>query len=169
MTLGIQKRKLELGLIKFHKGREMDKENSQEYVRINKSTLIILGVIVVLGVIIFYNSLGSGGGVPRIQVIPSSYDFGNMPHEAVNHTFMVKNMGTGPLEIKRVSTSCGCTSAKISLEKILPNQVANLWVKFDPNLMEEKVEGEVLRVVYIKSNDPEQPEVEVEIKANVII
>lgn len=157
----------------------MKKGNTtKDYVAINRSTLIILAIVAVLGggAIIFYNYYPSGsgggvggeGGVPKIQVMPSSYNFGDIPSKAVNHTFVVKNIGTSPLEIRRVSTSCGCTSAEISKETIFPNQEANLFVKFDPNLMEEKVEGEVLRIVYIKSNDPEQPEIEVELRANVM-
>lgn len=136
---------------------------------INRSTLIILAIVAVFGggAIIFYSYYPlSLGGVPKIQVMPPSYNFGDIPQAPINHTFIVKNTGTAPLEIRRVSTSCGCTSAKISNERLLPNEETDFLVTFAPNL--DGMVGETLIIAYIKSNDPEKPEVEVELRANVI-
>ncbi len=110
---------------------------------------------------------GCANKTPKIEVIPGSYDFGVIPYEKVEHTFLVKNTGTAPLEIKGVSTSCGCTKAAVESETIMPGEATKLLVTFDPNIMGDNEVGEILRVIYIKSNDPSQPEVEIEIKANV--
>jgi len=110
---------------------------------------------------------GCANKTPKIEIIPDSYDFGNVPYEKIKHTFLVRNAGAAPLEIKGVSTSCGCTKATVESETIMPGETTNLLVTFDPNIMGDNETGEILRVIYIKSNDPGQPEVEVEIKANV--
>jgi hypothetical protein len=136
-------------------------------ININSGSLIFAGIGVVIAASALYGFTQSTG-TPQIEVTPASYDFGSIEPELVNHTFTVKNTGGAPLLIKRVSTSCGCTKATIDSEEIAPGQTTDMLVTFDPNLMEGGVEGDVLRVVYIKSNDLENPEVEIEITANVI-
>ncbi len=51
--------------------------------------------------------------------------------------------------------------------ELLPEERAELLVSFDPNLMSERVVGEIYRVIYVKSNDPARPEIEIEIKATL--
>ncbi|MFQ6033893.1 MAG: DUF1573 domain-containing protein, partial [Candidatus Bipolaricaulia bacterium] len=104
---------------------------------------------------------------PRIEIVPGSSDFGVISYRAVERSFTVRNVGGSPLQITGLSTSCGCTSAKIGREELLPGEETELLVTFDPNLMEERLEGEIYRVVYVKSNDPRQPEVEIEIRATL--
>ncbi len=104
---------------------------------------------------------------PRIQVRPASFDFGEMEPLAVEQAFSLKNVGGMPLKILKISTSCGCTTAWADSETVQPGEETVLHVKFDPNAMPEAVAGKVLRVVYLKSNDPETPELEIEITANV--
>lgn len=129
------------------------------------SLIVVIFAVLVIGATL-YGYIGVQKGDPKIQVAPKSYDFGNIPKESVNHTFMVKNIGKGTLKIKGVTTSCGCTKASIDSETIKSGQSTNLLVTFDPNSM--NITGPVYRIVYIKSNDFEQPEVEIEITANVI-
>ncbi|HID27167.1 MAG TPA: DUF1573 domain-containing protein [Methanosarcinales archaeon] len=129
------------------------------------SLIVVILAVLVIGASL-YGYIEVQKGDPKIQVTPKSYDFGNIPKESVNYTFMVKNIGKGTLKIKGVTTSCGCTKASIDSETIKPGQSTNLLVTFDPNSM--NITGPVYRIVYIKSNDLEQLEVEVEITANVI-
>jgi hypothetical protein len=108
---------------------------------------------------------------PRIEVTPSSYDFGEIsPTEKAVVEFQVKNTGGSPLEITRVSTSCGCTTAEIEDELLLPGETTTLHVTFDPQVMytEGLAEEEILRVIYVRSNDPDRPEVEVELRGRVV-
>lgn len=134
----------------------------------NYSFLIIVStVIVIIALFAVYGYLNTEKKEPKIKVIPSSWDFGEMPYEKVEKVFTLKNTGNALLEIKGISTSCGCTNGIVEEETIMPGKSTNLLVTFDPNLMDEEVLGEALRVVYIKSNDPNQPEVEVKIRAEV--
>jgi len=135
----------------------------------NRSWLFIaLGALFVIAGISLYSYFDSDRpSPPRIEITPSSYDFGVIPYQAVERSFIVKNVGGSPLRITGLSTSCGCTQAKIEEEVLLPGEETELLVTFDPNLMEERLEGEVYRVVHVKSNDPAQPEVEIEIWATL--
>jgi len=110
-----------------------------------------------------------GSKAPKIQIQPGSFDFGQIEYgQVVEQTFEVKNLGSEVLEIKRVSTSCGCTTAKIASSQISPGQQTQLLVVYDTGQMSgAHGKGQQERIIYIKSNDPENPQVEAMIKANV--
>lgn len=108
----------------------------------------------------------------RIKVEPAFFDFGKVVYgEVAEHTFTIQNIGDDALKILRLSTSCGCTKAYISDEEktIDPGMSVSMVVSFDPAVHKDDSDlGEVTRIVYIKTNDPKNPEIEVEIKANVV-
>lgn len=133
----------------------------------NKIIVLAFVAVAIIAALVLL-SFPKNQGEPAIQVSPASFDFGTIEPEAVEHVFSLKNVGGKPLEIQKISTSCGCTTAWVDLENVLPGQETVLHVKFDPNAMPETVVGNVLRVVYIKSNDPEMPELELEVTANVL-
>jgi hypothetical protein len=126
--------------------------------------LFVAGVIVAVSAVKYL----SVEGEPKIEVTPASYDFGEVPYVEVRKVFTVRNVGDAPLEIKAVSTSCGCTRAYINKTLIAPGEEAELLVTFDPNLMEVEVLGEVYREVYILTNDPAEPEVVIPLTAVVV-
>lgn len=107
--------------------------------------------------------------LPKIDVTPSSFDFGQVSYgQILTQRFEVKNSGEAALEIKRVSTSCGCTTAKISQEKIGPGEKAELSVTYDTGAMGgAHGKGEQERIIYLRSNDPQNSQTEVVITANV--
>ena len=109
---------------------------------------------------------------PAITITPSRYDLGTVIYgEVAEHTFVVKNSGDEPLEILRLSTSCGCTKAAMAKEDkvIAPGQSANLLVTFDPAVHKDDSDlGDLIRIIYVRTNDPENSEVEVEITAKVV-
>lgn len=132
--------------------------------------LIILGLAV-------YGYFQATGGVknqiqtgPKIEITPQSFDFGEVKYgKVVQYTLRVKNLGGEVLEIKRVATSCACTSAKIDKEKIKPGETTELLVTYDTAAMGEGAHGrgKQERIIYVKSNDPVNPQVTVMIYANV--
>jgi len=136
----------------------------------NRSWLLIaLGALVIIAALGLYGYFFGldRASPPRIEITPSSYDFGVIPYQAVEKGFTIRNIGGSPLRITGISTSCGCTRAEIQKEELLPGEETELLVTFNPNLMSERIVGEVYRVVYIKSNDPARPEVEIEIEATL--
>jgi len=116
--------------------------------------------------------IGENVNGPSIKVSPAFYDLGIVIYgEVTKHKFIVENLGTEPLKILKLSTSCGCTKAFIDEDKkiLAPKASAEMLVTFDPAVHKDDSDlGELTRVVYINSNDPVRPEVEIELKANVI-
>jgi len=107
--------------------------------------------------------------LPKIEIVPKSFDFGEINYgEVVNYSFKVKNIGKEFLEIKRVATSCACTTAKIAKEKINPNEETELLVTYDSGAMGlSHGKGRQERIIYVKSNDPINPQAEVTIYATI--
>jgi rhodanese-related sulfurtransferase len=105
---------------------------------------------------------------PEITIVRDFYDFGVIPKSGgtVETRFPVRNTGNTALEIGTLTTSCSCTSASIESSLIEPGGSTNLTVVFDPDFHEEPLEI-FKRTVFIPSNDPNQPEVEVVIQVDI--
>lgn len=62
----------------------------------------------------------------------SSFEFGKIKvGDIMTHTFEIKNTGTDTLVIHQVKSSCGCTEAILSKDKIAPGKTAQLKVVFN--------------------------------------
>ena len=107
--------------------------------------------------------------LPKIEISPESFDFGEVKYgQLAEYTFLVKNSGKKTLEIKKVATSCACTTAEIAKEEINPGEETNLQVVYDTGAMSgAHAKGEQERIIYVKSNDPVNPQIEVTISAYV--
>lgn len=70
-----------------------------------------------------------------IAIAEEVYQFGNMKENEgkVSHTFAIKNDGSQPLVITRVTASCGCTTPEWTKEAIAPGKTGELIVTFDPS------------------------------------
>lgn len=139
-----------------------------------KYTLIIFVIIfIVFAVFGYLKSVpgveDSGEQYSVIEVVPDFFDFGEIQYgEIVNYTFVVKNSGNDVLEIRRLSTSCACTSAEIEKEILNPGEETNLFVTYDTGLMTgDHAKGNQERIIYIKNNSPVDPQIEITIKAYV--
>ena len=136
-----------------------------------KKAIFLFGIILLVFVAFGYSQTvdqgDRGDEGPKIVIEPKSWDFGEVQRPAmVDQEFTVKNIGQETLEIRRVSTSCSCTTAKIDKEKIEPSETANLLVVYDSGAMKHET-GKIERIIYIKSNDPINPQLEVTIYASV--
>ena len=135
---------------------------------------LILGiVIIVFGGYGYLKAIPGAGdqgiNLPKIEITPKSFDFGEIKYgETVEYIFMVKNIGKDILEIKKVATSCACTAGSINKERINPGEEAELLVSYDTGAMSgPHGKGKQERIIYVKSNDPINPQVEVMIHAIV--
>lgn len=126
-------------------------------------TLVVMTVII----IILISGCSTNLGPQKIELSTNSFDLGDIDPDEGNRveTFYVKNIGGAPLEILSVSTSCGCTEAEVESTEIAPGEQTKLIVTYDPSV-HPGLEGKIKRIVYIKSNDPLQPEVELEFVGN---
>lgn len=107
---------------------------------------------------------------PKIAIDHPVYDFGTaLEGRFVTHTFRVKNAGNANLLLNGLHTSCGCTAASPSKERLAPGETADLQVTFDTRFQK----GHRVRTITIFSNDPDsratvvtlQGDVRVEVEA----
>lgn len=103
---------------------------------------------------------------PEIVVRPGALDFGPLGERATQ-TVEVRNAGRAPLQITGISSSCGCTTAASDAAVVAPRGTARLAVTFDPVAHGPEV-GPARHAVYLKTNDPRVPEVEIEVRAVVL-
>lgn len=104
----------------------------------------------------------------QIELSDEAFDFGTVPNTGpVSHTFQVRNAGDGPLSIEGLSTSCGCTTAEIDNKRLAPGEVTDLTVTYDP-LAHDGALGQFMRLVYVRSDDPETPEANLTIRVTVV-
>lgn len=106
-----------------------------------------------------------GRSAPQIVVEPQTQNLGEQPQQLIELVYTVQNTGGEPLIIERVSTSCGCTTASLDRTEIPAGEAAQLTVRLDP--VEDNLFGDVRRVIYLRSNDPDEPEVSVEFSVHI--
>jgi hypothetical protein len=123
-----------------------------------------LGLLVLMAVVGFL-LVACSAASPRIVVEPSSQDLGERPQELIELSYTIRNEGGSPLKIEKLSTSCACTRAEVDKEVLTPGESTRMRVTLDPT--EDDLYGDILRVIYIRSNDPAHPEVEVEFRVTL--
>jgi hypothetical protein len=91
---------------------------------------------------------------PVLEFSETQYDFGKIEEgKVVEHTFKFQNNGKATLKINDIKTSCGCTAALVSSEKIAPGEEGTLLVELDT----KNRKGKMRRTITIKSNDSKEP------------
>ncbi len=103
---------------------------------------------------------------PRIAVSSASVEFGPIGSRA-ERTVQVRNLGRAPLVITAISSSCGCTTARIGKQELAPGEGADLTITFDVKAHGPQT-GPAEHAVYLRTNDPKRPEVEIEVRAVVL-
>lgn len=161
-----------------------------------KIALIVLGIIGFAAVFIalVLNSSGSNKTEvatykkedqkkPIFTVSSTKIDWGEINvKDTKSAEVEVKNSGASPLVITKMTTSCGCTSVKINYKSnetkeynmhdplnenisIEPGDTAKLTVIYRPFIM--PVAGNVTRQIFIETNDPKTPSLEIQASAVV--
>lgn len=106
----------------------------------------------------------SGSGLPSAQVATPTFDFGTVVNGVpVKHVFHVKNVGTGPLIIGAVQTSCGCTAAKPTKSTVAPGDESEIAVTFDTR----SDKGPATRTITVATNDPHHQQFNLVLKGDV--
>jgi hypothetical protein len=101
---------------------------------------------------------------PKIVFKQDAWNFGKAKAgEDLVHEFIFKNEGDGPLNVKSVETSCGCTAALVSDKILDPGKSGKIKVTFSTR----GYSGEVVKYIYVESDDPVQPRIQLKISAAV--
>ena len=126
---------------------------------------ILIVIIIVAGsIVISGNFLNKSVRPPQISISEEEWDFGKVnPGTQPQHKFIITNKGTEDLIIERVWASCECVQASISTTRILPGKSAEIKATFNTVGYEGKLE----KLIYIKSNDPEELEKKIIVKIDV--
>jgi hypothetical protein len=88
--------------------------------------------------------------------------------ERLWHEITVQNVGQADLVIASVTTSCGCTQATLEPMTISPGKSGTLHIEFDSGAHGPELTGVLIRQIFVASNDPQQPEMVVELEANIL-
>jgi hypothetical protein len=101
---------------------------------------------------------------PKIVFKEDAWNFGRAKMGAdLVHEFSFKNEGDAPLKIINVETSCGCTAALVSDKKVDPGKSGKIKVTFST----QGYAGEVVKYIYVETDDPAQPRVQLKITAAI--
>lgn len=103
---------------------------------------------------------------PHIVITPSAVDFGPIAERRTMQV-EVRNAGRAPLRVLAVTSSCGCTVPAIGATTVAPRTTTQLAITFDP-VAHGPQAGPARHSVYIRTNDPRTPEVEIEVSAVVL-
>lgn len=111
--------------------------------------------------------LPKDGPQPNVTVDEAFHDFGRIgPKDVVTRTFVVRNNGDAPLTISRAYTTCGCTTAEVSADEIPPGKAVTVEMVFDAGFHDSAGQT-VRRGVILENNDPDQPQTELWVQAEV--
>jgi hypothetical protein len=95
---------------------------------------------------------------------PYLKDFGIVKAgDLVKHSFVIKNNSDRVLNIKDVSTSCGCTVSEVKNKILKPGESALVDVKFDS----KGYSGAIEQFVYVRTDSLDESLIRFIIKANV--
>lgn len=128
-----------------------------------KTTLLmfILAIAVLL--------VSCAGPSPDLTLDADTFEFGDVVNGMIaEKDITITNRGSAPLVIEAVSTSCGCTTAEVNPMAIGPGESAVLHIEFDSGAHGPELTGELMRQVFLQTNDPDQPEALVTFTANVV-
>ena len=132
-------------------------------------TLFFLFFIGILGGAYWRSWPQKQGISARLKVSPLFWDFGTVNYGAVlEKSFSLRNEGKEELIIRKVATSCACTSAEVEKKRLAAGEETELKVKYETGKMSGRhARGLQERIIYLFSNDPQNPQITVKIKANV--
>ena len=126
----------------------------------------IISLVFLVLIIILLAACASGQ--PNIAVEATSLDLGSVVNgEIVSRDLILRNDGEADLVIGSIITSCTCTQASVNPMTIAANQNGILHIEFDSGFHGPDLTGPLIRQVFINSNDPQQPELKVELIVNV--
>ena len=143
---------------------------------------IILSSILVIGGFIFLNNKAASETIPNVdvagvEVSPSYYDLADVPIKGgiVSKEYKIKNVTDRTIKIKKVATSCMCTTAKIKTSQketgffgmeghgdrnpsinleLAPGEEALVIVNFDPAAHGPSGTGPFDRTIWLTFSDP---------------
>ncbi len=105
-------------------------------------------------------------GTPQVVVEESHFHFGHMdPLSFGEHSFVVRNQGTGPLRFGPTRSTCKCTISETPQDPVPAGGEASIRVRWQT--AENK--AHFLESATVTTNDPQQPELRLSIEGSVLV
>lgn len=130
-----------------------------------QASLSRLGAVLFLGAAVLFAS-GAPAAAKKARAVfkETAHDFGKVKQgEVLVHEFVFKNEGDEPLVVERVETTCGCTAALLSAQRIEPGQEGRVKTTFDTR----GYQGRVTRYVILVSNDADKKRRELALSVDI--
>lgn len=127
-----------------------------------------------------------------LVILDNDFDFGDMPIFGgnVKHEFTIQNKSENEITIKKISTSCMCTTAMVISDSgeqkgpfgmighkgisndanitIKPGENVKILAIFDPLAHGPDAVGKIIREIYIETDYQKNPKLTVKFKGNVV-
>lgn len=89
---------------------------------------------------------------PKMVFERTSHDFGDIERKGgdVFAMFRFENKGNAPLVIKKIHKSCSCMTPSYSRRPVMPGEVGEIKIKYEPHKMEP---GKFHKVIQIYTNE----------------
>ena len=124
--------------------------------------------VVLIVLVVGFLLVACSSGQPSIAIEANNFDFGNVVNgDIVSRNLTVRNDGEADLVIDSIITSCTCTQATVNPMTIPAGQSGILHIEFDSGFHGPDLTGPLIRQVFITSNDPQSPEMQVELSVYV--
>jgi hypothetical protein len=110
-------------------------------------------------------SPGQKDNAPKITFENTNYDFGTMAEgNVVECDFKFTNTGKSDLKIRKLSTTCGCTTTALKTETIKPGESSSIHVSFNT----KGYKNAQTKTVSVVSNDPNASKITLWVKGTVL-
>ncbi|HSH50985.1 MAG TPA: DUF1573 domain-containing protein [Bacteroidales bacterium] len=103
---------------------------------------------------------------PKIEIEEKNYNFGkvSMDKKHIEHVFHFKNTGKSDLIIRKIRTTCGCTTANLEKNVLKSGETSSFKAVFTPGSRK----GMQRKSIYVISNDPKHPEERLMISGEIV-
>jgi hypothetical protein len=137
--------------------------NTRSY-KIRRANYHFSFLLLYLWIIVF--TLSQCSRVPVIRFEKEIYDFGVAEEEEkIEYTYVFKNTGREPVVIRHVQSSCVCATVLDYDRTIAPGKKGRIPITFTA----PRYNGNILKLINVKTNVPEQETIRLIFKGKVII
>ncbi len=103
---------------------------------------------------------------PKISFEDESFYFGKTKsRDKIEHDFKFTNKGNSDLIIRKIRSTCGCTTVAPEKTVIKPGETSSFKAIFNPGSRK----GVQTKSIYVISNDPKNPNIRLTIKGEIIV
>lgn len=133
-----------------------------------KLLLVAAGAALIFGAVLTLAPRSARLSPPEVAVSPARLDLGAIDpgNGPITRTVLVKNTGGKPLDLFRLSTSCGCTTARMDLTPLAAGEERSMTITYDPAVHPDET-GPIERAVYLQTSDAKTPEVSIDVVGEI--